>query len=448
VYATQPAASPGRKLAPPNASPPPHGAQALSDPLGHSNPQAPTVEADLAPPEPMRVEASVQVDSSAFVPQGNSIEVDPELARESEGAFAASGGDAPPSERNPSADPAAQTPIEALFDGGPEGHSREVMVLAGSPVEPAPKKRRGLTILAVLVTLLAVSMAIPVPRQIEAACKVAPVVLAEPKAQVDGKVAELVVKSGDVVAAGTVLIRLTVADPPEAKVLADREAELKAKAEKIRLAAKGSAKAKKANTALARADKELTKAKVAFAKLEARKGGADKKAKKALDAKQKARDKAQAAADVENGARKIAELEAQAQAAAEERAKLLQDASGMTLTAPVAGRFEAPVKHALGMGLVAGEKYGRIVDPGLWKVTASELPAGTEPSTAKLELESGRVVDLTSATLSEEGATRTLEGNALLTDDASSAGRTVLKVRAGKRPLGAVLAQSVKQLAN
>jgi hypothetical protein len=124
----------------------------------------------------------------------------------------------------------------------------------------------------------------------------------------------------------------------------------------------------------------------------------------------------------------------------------VKDAPGSIITAPAGGRFEAPAKHAVGMGLAAGERYGLIVDPGIWKVTAADLPVATEPATARVHLESGRIVDLTSTTLSGEGATRRLEGHALLTDDAAAAGRTVLKARAGRRPLAVVLWAQAKGL--
>jgi multidrug efflux pump subunit AcrA (membrane-fusion protein) len=464
IFVAGPAASGeparSRRLQPPSASPPPRGAEALFDPLGSSNPDVPVVlDAEMAPtPPPEPPESTIEVDAMAFVPQGNSVEVDPSLSEPSN--FVANDFDAPPAPDRIATPPEvraadapeaiAQTPLDAAFAANPSGErmSQEMMVLAGVPPEDAPrKKRRGVVLVAVLVTLIAGAMAVPVPRQIEAACVVAPVVLAEPTAQVEGKVGEIVVKSGDVVAAGTVLVKLNVAEPPEAKALAEKQAELEARVDKIRAAAKTSPKAKKANAALAKAEKELARAKSAWARQEPKKPSADRtKAKKAFEAKQKARDKAQAAADVETGAKRIAAVEGEVAAIVAQRAKLTQEAAGTTIVAPAAGRFEAPAKHALGMGLEKDERYGRIVDPGLWKVSAKELPVSTEPGTAKLKLENGRLVDLTSTTLSGEGATRVLEGNALLTDDATSAGKTVLQVRAGKRPLAVVVLQKLRSL--
>jgi hypothetical protein len=436
-----------RREVPPSASPPPHGAQALADALGGSEPNVPTVDADLAHAAPPAEQvAKVEVDSMVFVPQGSSIEVDPSLLAPVAPAFSAEASDAPPpaygalpdelrSGHVP--DAVAQTPIDPSYSA-----QEEPMVLKGEPIV-AKRRGKALPIAAGAVTLLALGMAVPVPRWVEATCALSPVVLAEPRAVVDGQVAELIAKSGDVVAADTVLVKLTIEETDEAKALAEKEAAARAKVDRIKANVKGSSKAKKANAALAKADKELSKARAAWAKLENKKASPEKaKAKKALDARQKAKDKAQAAADNENGTTKRAALEAEANAFAAEREKLMKTAPGTSISAPAGGRFEAPAKHAVGMS--AGERYGLIVDPALWKVTAVELPPGTEPATARVHLENGRIVDLTSTTVSGDGPTRKLEGNANLTDDAAGAGKTVLKVRAGRRPLAVVLLGTAK----
>lgn len=471
---------PARLEVPPRASPPPHGAEPLADPLTGGLPgkpslsgrNLPTIEAELAQrPPPAAQEPSVQVDSLAFVPNGSSVEVDPAWGPHGDG-FSASEADAPaglaPDLRVTA--PGDQLAAELLRDQSFGAPQREALATdpaqaeppSAEPLPPAapafelpppeagapPRGRaRGLVALTAAVVLAAGAMAIPVPRVVDAACALSPVVVAEPKVEADGEVHEIEVRSGDVVAAGTVLARITVVEPPAAQALLEKEKAARAKADRLKAAAKTSQKARKAAALLARAEKELAKAKAGLAKYEGKRASAAQaKAKKAADAKQRARDRALATFDQEHATARRAAFEAEALAAAAERAKLLEASPGQQITAPAAGRFEAPAKHAIGLGIKAGERYGQILDPGMWKVTAHELPAATEPSTAQLLLESGRIIDVTNASLVGDGPLRTLEGNALLTDDAAAAGKPLLRVGAGRRPLALVLWSQLRRL--
>lgn len=401
-----------------------------------------------------------------------SVQVDPALAPEPPPA------PAPPAPEVPSAPLAALSDVPGQPGPAPAAAAEEragsspgwpgVPPLVPDDVEPAgspppvgqatadttsrvPRRtgsRLGLKIALGALTLAILALAVPVPRPVRANCLLKPVVAGEPQAPRDGQVSELIAADGAAVEQGAGLAMLAVEE------LTAREQELEqsiAAAKKALLKLDGlakSPKARKAQTAVTRADRELQKAKAAVARLEKNLDPAKKppaplvKARKAADAKQRARDKAQAVLDRELRAADRATHEKVLEGADGVRAEIAAAKEASVISAPAAGRFVAPVKHAVGMGVKQDERYGTIAVRNQWWVTVQGLPPATEPNTAFIEF-SGKRLPIQSGKLTGSGATRTLEGLVRMAETRAPE-KPVAVMQGGRMPLALRLLDALR----
>jgi hypothetical protein len=202
------------------------------------------------------------------------------------------------------------------------------------------KRGRGLIVLGVLV----VGLAVPVPSVKGVETEVKPVVIAEVKVA-GGTFHTLLARPGQHVDVGGPLADLDTGSSAEQKGQLEREL-LKLEAGAVR--AEERAKPEK----LAKAKEKLAKAERAFAK-----ASEDKRPEK-----QKALEKAQKAYDEANGVQRAADMRAQMAVLKPKVAALQKEVDGGLVTSPAAGAFEPGPVPPAGAQFDPGAVLGRIVD--------------------------------------------------------------------------------------